>query len=186
MEPGCQNRPMKIDVRIAREDEHDDFSRTFLTALLEKPPSPALLEKRLPGYLAMRVFGAYEGGEIVGTAGAWPFDMAVPGGARIGVAAVTAVGVLPTHTRRGALTGMMRATAHRCRRARPARRDPGRVRKRHLRPVRIRAGDHSREPEDSQAPHEFLLRGRRSGANPTRRAGEGARDAPRVVRPLRA
>lgn len=100
---------MDIDVRTAREDEHDDFSRTFLTALLEKPPSAALLEKRLPGYLAMRAFGAYEGGEIVGTAGAWPFDMAVPGGARIGVAAVTAVGVLPTHTRRGALTGMMRA-----------------------------------------------------------------------------
>ncbi len=100
---------MKIDVRAAREDEHDDFSRTFLAAILENPPTPALLEKRLPGYLAMRPFGAFDSGEMIGTAGAWPFDMAVPGGARIAVAAVTAVGVLPTHTRRGALTKMMRA-----------------------------------------------------------------------------
>ena len=100
---------MDIDVRTAREDEHDDFSRTFLAAILENPPTPALLEKRLPGYLAMRPFGAFDSGEMIGTAGAWPFDMAVPGGARIAVAAVTAVGVLPTHTRRGALTKMMRA-----------------------------------------------------------------------------
>ena len=100
---------MRIDVRVTREDEHDDFSRTFLAAILQDPPSPALLEKRLPGYLAMRPFGAYECGEMIGTAGAWPFDMAVPGGARIAVAGVTAVGVLPTHTRRGALTRMMHA-----------------------------------------------------------------------------
>ncbi|RPI08514.1 MAG: GNAT family N-acetyltransferase, partial [Actinobacteria bacterium] len=100
---------MRIDVRVTREDEHDDFSRTFLAAILENPPSPALLDKRLPGYLAMRPFGAFEGGEMIGSAGAWPFDMSVPGGARIAVAAVTAVGVLPTHTRRGVLTKMMRA-----------------------------------------------------------------------------
>jgi predicted acetyltransferase len=100
---------MRIDVRVAREHEHDDFSRTFLTAILENQPSDALLEKRRPGYLAMRPFGAYESGEMIGTAGAWPFDMSVPGGARVAVAAVTAVGVLPTHTRRGVLTRMMRA-----------------------------------------------------------------------------
>ncbi len=57
----------------------------------------------------MRAFAAYEGASLVGTAGAWPFEMVVPGGARIPTAGVTAVGVLPTHTRRGILTSLMRA-----------------------------------------------------------------------------
>ncbi len=45
---------------------------------------------------------------MVGTAAAWPCDMVVPGGGRVDTAAVTGVGVLPTHTRRGILTSLMR------------------------------------------------------------------------------
>ena len=45
---------------------------------------------------------------IVGGAGAFPFQLTVPGGSfRCG--GVTVVGVLPTHRRRGVLTAMMRA-----------------------------------------------------------------------------
>src|SRR5262245_55592645 len=68
-----------------------------------------MLAARIPLYGMSRSFGAVEGGEVVGTAGAWPTDMVVPGGERIVAAAVTGVGVLPTHTRRGILTNLMRA-----------------------------------------------------------------------------
>jgi predicted acetyltransferase len=54
-----------------------------------------------------RALAAYDGNEIVGTAAALAFELAVPGGfAPAG--GVTAVTVLPTHRRRGILTQMMR------------------------------------------------------------------------------
>ena len=55
-----------------------------------------------------RMHAAYEDGQAVGGAGAFSFDLAVPGG-RVPAAGVTVVGVLPTHRRRGILTAMMRA-----------------------------------------------------------------------------
>ena len=54
-----------------------------------------------------RALAAYEGTEIVGTAAMLALQLSVPGG-RVGAGGVTAVTVLPTHTRRGLLTGMMR------------------------------------------------------------------------------
>ena len=62
-----------------------------------------------------RALAAVEGGEIVGGAGAYLFDTTVPGGGQVATAGVMAVGVLPTHRRRGVLTAMMRrqlADAH--------------------------------------------------------------------------
>jgi len=55
-----------------------------------------------------RVHVAVEDGEVVGGAGAYRFDTTVPGGARVPTAGVMAVGVLPTHRRRGILSGLMR------------------------------------------------------------------------------
>ena len=51
---------------------------------------------------------AFEDGEIVGGAGAFPFSLSVPGGA-LPCAGVTIVGVYPTHRRRGVLRSMMEA-----------------------------------------------------------------------------
>jgi predicted acetyltransferase len=51
---------------------------------------------------------AFEGRRAVGGAGAFPFEMSVPGGS-VSCAGVTIVGVYPTHRRRGILTAMMRA-----------------------------------------------------------------------------
>ena len=62
-----------------------------------------------------RVLAAVDGEEIVGGAGAYLFDSTVPGGAQVPTAGVMAVGVLPTHRRRGALSALMRkqlADAH--------------------------------------------------------------------------
>lgn len=63
---------------------------------------------------AERVYGAWEKGRVVGGAGAFPFELTVPGG-RVPAAGVTVVGVLPTHRRRGVLTAMMRAQLDACR-----------------------------------------------------------------------
>ncbi len=54
-----------------------------------------------------RMHGAFDGDRIVGGAGAFPFQLTVPGGP-IACAGVTVVGVLPTHRRQGVLTAMMR------------------------------------------------------------------------------
>jgi predicted acetyltransferase len=57
----------------------------------------------IPRMLAVR-----DGGAVVAGAGAFTFEMTVPGGV-VPAAGVTVVGVLPTHRRRGILSAMMRA-----------------------------------------------------------------------------
>jgi len=57
---------------------------------------------------AERVHAAVEDGSIVGGAGAYLFDTTVPGPHQVPTAGVVAVGVLPTHRRRGILHGLMR------------------------------------------------------------------------------
>jgi predicted acetyltransferase len=54
-----------------------------------------------------RMHAALENGTIVGGAGAFPFELTVPG-AVVPTAGVTVVGTFPTHRRRGVLRAMMR------------------------------------------------------------------------------
>jgi predicted acetyltransferase len=54
-----------------------------------------------------RALGAYDGERPVGTAGIFSFDLTTPGG-ELPAAGVTAVGVQPTHRRRGILRQLMR------------------------------------------------------------------------------
>ena len=61
-----------------------------------------------------RVHAAWDGGAVVAGASVFPFELTVPGG-RVRAAGVTAVGVLPTHRRRGILSGLMRAQLDDCR-----------------------------------------------------------------------
>jgi predicted acetyltransferase len=53
-----------------------------------------------------RMVGAFDGGELVGTSGLFTQRLSVPGG-EVDCASVTMVAVLPSHRRRGLLTGMM-------------------------------------------------------------------------------
>jgi predicted acetyltransferase len=55
-----------------------------------------------------RMHATFDGDRIVGGAGAFPFEMTIPGGS-VRCAGITVVGVLPTHRRRGILTALMRA-----------------------------------------------------------------------------
>jgi len=55
-----------------------------------------------------RMLGAFDpDGLLCGAAGAFSQTLTLPGGARVPVAGVTAVGVLPTHRRRGVLRALM-------------------------------------------------------------------------------
>lgn len=81
--------------------------RTAMVGMRPRPPHPggdvfALVERG-------RMHGGYLGGELVGAADSTTGELTVPGGARVPHAAVTRVGVLPTHTRRGVLSALMRA-----------------------------------------------------------------------------
>src|SRR5439155_466467 len=57
--------------------------------------------------------GPWADGRAVGGAGAFPFELTVPGG-RVPAAGVSVVGVLPTHRRRGILAALMRAQLDAC------------------------------------------------------------------------
>ncbi len=65
--------------------------------------------ERFAPLLGDRMLAAWDGDQIVGGAGAFPFQLSVPGGRRVAAGGVTVVGVLPTHRRRGILTSLMRA-----------------------------------------------------------------------------
>ena len=62
-----------------------------------------------------RLHAAFDGDQIVGGAGAFSFELSVPGGASVSAAGVTVVGVLPSHRRRGVLSAMMKAQFEDCR-----------------------------------------------------------------------
>src|SRR3954447_25161133 len=70
------------------------------------PPSEEFFERWAQTLPHERMHAAFEEGQIVGGAGAFPFELSVPGGS-LPCAGVTAVGVPPPHPRRGVLRSMM-------------------------------------------------------------------------------
>ncbi|MGV9554745.1 GNAT family N-acetyltransferase [Streptomyces sp. NPDC003522] len=96
------------DLRPLRRDDWDTWYDTLLRAFggVDEPAEERELWRGLTPY--ERSFGAWDGDELVGTAGAFDFRLTVPGGASVPAAGVTMVGVAATHRRRGVLTSMMR------------------------------------------------------------------------------
>lgn len=98
---------MSIEFRTCKQDEFaaalNPIWHYFGRAASEEDAEK--LARVLP---VERVHVAVEDGKVVGGAGAYKFDTTVPGGARVPTAGVMAVGVLPTHRRRGILRGLMR------------------------------------------------------------------------------
>lgn len=97
-----------MDIRV-RPIDHDEI-HAFLVAV-EHAFGHHLIAEEEALYAAAserdRALVAVDGGSIVGTAAAFSMRLSVPGG-DLPMAGVTAVGVLPTHRRRGVLTSMMR------------------------------------------------------------------------------
>ncbi|MEU4811572.1 GNAT family N-acetyltransferase [Nocardia fluminea] len=97
---------MAVDVdTLHGDDDLHAAGALFRAAMVGLPPVPPQSDHLSePG----RTLGARIDGRLVGTAESYTSWLVVPGGARVAHAAVTHVGVLPTHTRRGVLTALLR------------------------------------------------------------------------------
>ena len=97
---------MAIDIRPPREDELRAAMEAAEAAFGSEVEDHDWERERkiLP---VSRTVAAYDGDKPVGFAGAYQFDLSIPGG-ELPCAGVTWVGVLPTHRRRGILRDFMR------------------------------------------------------------------------------
>ena len=98
---------MDIDIRAVTDDEFPAFARAVGTAFGSTPDEQGIAEWRATHEIERTIAG-FDDGEIVGTAGAYSFELTLPGAVAEPAAGVTIVGVRPTHRRRGLLTRMMR------------------------------------------------------------------------------
>jgi predicted acetyltransferase len=93
-------------IRPVREPEFTAFYSVLGHAFNATYPIDEELRHDLPLFEFDRTLAAFDGTDPVGTATAVTFQMSVPGGCAA-VAGVTAVSVLPSHRRRGILSGLM-------------------------------------------------------------------------------
>ncbi|HEX5569566.1 MAG TPA: GNAT family N-acetyltransferase [Streptomyces sp.] len=96
------------DLRVLRREQWDAWYENFELAFggVPEPAEKRALWRELTEL--DRSVAAWDGGQLVGTAGAFSFRLSVPGGSLVPMAAVTMVSVAPTHRRRGILRAMMR------------------------------------------------------------------------------
>ncbi|WP_367127315.1 GNAT family N-acetyltransferase [Saccharothrix sp. HUAS TT1] len=98
-----------MEIRSTTEQDREAFAGTLYTAFGRFPGAPTAGDSVWWSSLDMdRGVLATADGRPVGTAAACSFELTLPGGNLVPVAGVTAVGVLPSHRRRGVLSAMMR------------------------------------------------------------------------------
>ncbi|WP_448320591.1 GNAT family N-acetyltransferase [Streptomyces sp. CO7] len=99
-----------MEIRSTTEQDFDLFVDTTLTAFGMERENPAEGDGAWWSAFDMdrSLLAVTEDGRPVGTAGAYSFELTLPGGALVPAPGVTAVGVLPTHRRQGVLSAMMR------------------------------------------------------------------------------
>jgi predicted acetyltransferase len=102
---------MAIDVRPITDDELIPWLDAVSIGFLDRPDQTALAAEVRPHWDLARVWGAFEGSRIAGTFRTWHTELTVPGLAQVPGSAVTGVGVLPTHRRRGILSRLAGAEA---------------------------------------------------------------------------
>jgi predicted acetyltransferase len=95
-----------LELRSVTEEEFATWSRGIERAFGFHSDDKNLEAWRASAELD-RTLAAIDDGEFVGSAGAFSFEMALPGGSTLPAAGVTAVSVRSTHRRRGVLRQMM-------------------------------------------------------------------------------
>ena len=100
---------MTTEIRVLdNEDELVAAANLFRAAMIGFPPLSNLGPGQITTLLEPgRTVGAFVEGQLVGTADAVTSGLTLPGGAVVGHAAVTHVGVLPSFTRKGVATNLM-------------------------------------------------------------------------------
>jgi predicted acetyltransferase len=99
---------MPIEIRAVAPEEVDDLLVADQRGFGGPPPRPDAPRTWATAELD-RTRVAFEAGAIVGVSRTYSFELTMPGGALLPVAAVSWVSVQPTHRRRGVLTRMMAA-----------------------------------------------------------------------------
>ncbi|MCX5215276.1 GNAT family N-acetyltransferase [Kitasatospora sp. NBC_00240] len=99
-----------MEIRSTTDEDLEVFVDTAYTAFARFPESPAQGSELWWAALEMDrgVLAVTADGRPVGTAAAYSFELTLPGEVLVPAAGVTAVGVLPSHRRRGLLSSMMR------------------------------------------------------------------------------
>jgi predicted acetyltransferase len=95
-------------IRPVSSEEFDAFHTVDMHAFHGSPLSPEDRQLVLSHLEFDRSLAAFDGDTPVGAAGAYTFQLTVPGSAALPAAGVTWVSVLPSHRRRGVLTSLMR------------------------------------------------------------------------------
>ncbi|MGH9050251.1 MAG: GNAT family N-acetyltransferase [Acidimicrobiia bacterium] len=99
---------MTFELRPINRDEVAAFVQASMTGFGVHVRHPQRLELEWTNHELDRTLAAFDEDEIVGTGRLYSFELTLPGGALVPVAAVSWVAVLPTHRRRGILTEIMR------------------------------------------------------------------------------
>jgi predicted acetyltransferase len=99
---------MGIEIRTIDDDEFEECLRSLELSFSGVITPEDVRRERLIAETD-RWLAAFDDGRMVGGAAAASYRFTVPGGAQVRAAGVTAVGVQPTHRRRGINTSLMRA-----------------------------------------------------------------------------
>ena len=98
---------MAYEIASIGEDELGDLHRVVSTAFGEPATDEKIEDERLTVEYD-RMIGVRDNGQFIAGAGAYSFELTLPGLTHMPVAGVTWVGCLPSHRRQGVLTSMMR------------------------------------------------------------------------------
>jgi predicted acetyltransferase len=99
---------VSVEYRTIEPDEFEEFLEVDRIGFGHAPPKPEHPDTWARGEIE-RTRAAFEDGRIVGVGRNYSFEVTVPGGALLPAGAVSWISVLPTHRRRGVLTGTMAA-----------------------------------------------------------------------------
>lgn len=98
---------MAIEVRGITEEEYPAWIKAMANGFGSQETDEEVEEMRAETEVE-RAIASFDKGKVVGTTGAFSFELTLPGRRAIPFAAVTGVTVRTTHRRRGVLTSMMR------------------------------------------------------------------------------
>lgn len=98
---------MRFELRQPTQEEFAEFARVNYAGFGMAPTDEDIAQWR-ELFDFERGLAAFDAERLVGTAGAFAYELTLPGGATVPVPAVTWVAVLPTDRRRGVLRAIMR------------------------------------------------------------------------------